>query len=598
MSASNISRGLGPGAEDLLQGLFAAAAFVDEDGMISLWGPEMESLLGYPAGEVCGTPWVDLMASAADREAALAALERWVTGQGWDGVLGLRHRNGHELKIALRIRPAASEAGRAGWSVSAADMQQLEREQVDRAILEALFSQSPISVTVMDYELRHQWVNVAAEHITGFSAEQLIGHRIGELTPRGGVEAIEEVLRRVRDTGEPVVDLHISGHVPSDLDREHVWSMSSFRLTDPVGGFLGLCQTYVDVTEGHRAQQRLALLAKASERIGTTLDVARTAQELADTACPQLADFVAVDLLEATVQGEEPALDPVNGQVLLCRMAVSSDREGDPQVGHPDGENVMFRPGALQGQCLTGGRSVLVQRLSTEEWSAFDEDIAQKLREFHTHSLMVVPLQARGTTLGVAFFGRQRNPDSYDEGDLSLAEDLCSRAAVCLDNARRYTREHTTALALQRSLLPHDVPEYLAVETAHRYVPAAAHAEAGGDWFDVLPLTGARVALVVGDVAGHGLHAAAVMGRLRTAVHTLAALDLEPDEVLTQLDDLVIRLTEEDLECQGATCLYTVYDPVSRLCTFACAGHPPPALVQPNGLVEFLNEIPPNLPWA
>ncbi|MGW7657916.1 SpoIIE family protein phosphatase, partial [Streptomyces tendae] len=234
--------------------------------------------------------------------------------------------------------------------------------------------------------------------------------------------------------------------------------------------------------------------------------------------------------------------------------------------------------------------------MDADEWPDVDAHVVLKMRELGIHSLMVLPLQARGITLGVAFFGRGQTSQPYDEGDLSLAEEVCSRAALCVDNARRYTREHTTAVALQRSLLPHDLPEYIAVETAHRYLPAAPHAGAGGDWYDVLPLSGARIGLVVGDVIGHGLHAAAIMGRLRTAVHTLAALDLDPEEILTQLDDLVLRLIQEDPDCLGATCLYAVYDPVSRLCTFARAGHPPPALVQPDGTVEFLHDIPPGLP--
>ncbi len=156
-----------------------------------------------------------------------------------------------------------------------------------------------------------------------------------------------------------------------------------------------------------------------------------------------------------------------------------------------------------------------------------------------------------------------------------------SRAAVCVDNARRYTREHNMAVTLQRSLLPRTLPEQNALEIAYRYLPAQAGV--GGDWFDVLPLSGARVALVVGDVVGHGLHAAATMGRLRTAVHNFSALDLPPEELLALLDELVARIDQDEAAegstapVTGATCLYAVYDPVSRRCTIARAGHPPPA---------------------
>ncbi|WP_089227879.1 SpoIIE family protein phosphatase [Actinacidiphila glaucinigra] len=592
MNVPRASGGLGAGSGDPLQGPYTATAVVEGKGGICLWSPQAEALLGYPAEEVCDTPAVDLLTTRKDREAALAVLERHAAGQGWDGVLALRHRDGHEVRVVLRVRSVLGRQGRAGWSVSAAEARQVEQEEVDRAILEALFRQSPIPITVMDAELRHRWVNAGIVRATGIPAEWLIGRRIGEVAPEVDFRTIEQVLRHVRDTGEPVIDFRVHGRLPSAPDREHVWSAASFRLTDPAGHLLGMCQTYIDVTDEDRAQRRLALLSAAGASIGSTLDVVRTAQELADAAVPGLADIVGVDLLEATVRGEEPAPGPVDGQVLLRRSGTSSIREGAPEAVYAVGETVAFHPGTPWARCLATGQSVLVPRLEVDEWYAYDPRAVEKIREFGTHSLMAVPLRARGITLGVAVFGRSREPQPYDEGDLALAEDFSSQAAVCVDNARRYTREHTTALALQRSLLPHDLPDYPAVETAYRYLPAAAHAGAGGDWFDVLPLSGARVALVVGDVTGHGLHAAAVMGRLRTAVHTLADLDLDPDEVLTYLDDLVVHLTQEDPDCEGATCLYAVYDPISRLCTFARAGHPSPALVQPDGSVEYL-DLPP-----
>jgi anti-sigma regulatory factor (Ser/Thr protein kinase) len=154
------------------------------------------------------------------------------------------------------------------------------------------------------------------------------------------------------------------------------------------------------------------------------------------------------------------------------------------------------------------------------------------------------------------------------------------------------------ALTLQRELLPHALPQPAGVEIAHRYLPAAGPVGVGGDWYDVIPLSGARVGLAVGDVAGHGLSAAATMGRLRTTVAALAALDLPPDEVLARMNDLVVRPdisqpihAEEEIEDQalGVTCLYAVYDPVSRMCVLARAGHPPPALVMPEGQAEFVD---------
>jgi serine phosphatase RsbU (regulator of sigma subunit) len=175
----------------------------------------------------------------------------------------------------------------------------------------------------------------------------------------------------------------------------------------------------------------------------------------------------------------------------------------------------------------------------------------------------------------------------FDARDSELLSEITSRAALMIDNARRYTREHRSAAALQQQMLPRAVRNTPAAQTLGSYVPAGGGAGIGGDWFDVIPLPSLRVALVVGDVIGHGLHATATMGRLRAAVRTLADLELAPDELLTRMDDLVQRLAEEadadHRDTIGATCLYAVYDPVSGRCAIASAGHPAPALIRPDG---------------
>jgi anti-sigma regulatory factor (Ser/Thr protein kinase) len=207
---------------------------------------------------------------------------------------------------------------------------------------------------------------------------------------------------------------------------------------------------------------------------------------------------------------------------------------------------------------------------------------------------MVVPIHARGAVLGMAMFMRTADSLPFEEDDLLLAEELVSWAALSLDNARQYARERAAALALQRHLLPHRATGGSAADVAWRYLPADSHHGVGGDWFDVIPLSGARVALVVGDIVGHGINAAATMGRLRTAVEALADMDMPPDELLAHLDDLVVRLADKDAAPEepvtatmAATCLYAVYDPTTRCCTMARAGHPPPAIIDPHGHVTF-----------
>lgn len=258
-------------------------------------------------------------------------------------------------------------------------------------------------------------------------------------------------------------------------------------------------------TAASTARHRLRLLCDAGALIGTTLDPARTAEELVEACVPRFADEVHVRL------------------------------DGPP------------------GDVILGDR------------------------------LIVLPLRSRDALLGSAAFQRAQDSAPFEDDDLALAQELAARTAVAIDNARLSAREHRLALDLQLSLLPRRLPEQHAVEAAYRYLPALGQSGVAGDWFDVIPLSGARVALVVGDVAGRGLHAAAAMGRLRTAVHNFSALDLPPDELLGHLDDLADCLPG----LTGASCLYAVYDPVSRLCTMARAGHPPPALVLPDGRVRF-----------
>jgi len=342
------------------------------------------------------------------------------------------------------------------------------------------------------------------------------------------------------------------------------------------------------------ARRRLELLHEAGVRIGTTLDVTRTAEELAEVAVPRFADFVAVDLPEVVLRGEEPG--SLGAEVPLRRVALGAVHEESHlwRVG----DSVAYVASTPQARCLESRRAVLEPVLAEARgWKAQDPPRLERTLAAGIHSLVTVPLRARGATLGVVSFYRAEKPAPFEDDDLSLAQELASRAAICIDNARRYTREHHTALALQRSLLPRGRPEQRAVEAAYRYLPAQAGV--GGDWFDVIPLSGARVALVVGDVVGHGLHAAATMGRLRTAVHNFCSLDLPPDDLLTHLDDLVGRLdrgegwavesSQADSGIVGATCLYAVYDPVSRRCTLTRAGHPLPAVVRPDGTVEFVD---------
>nr|WP_128376328.1 SpoIIE family protein phosphatase/ATP-binding protein [Streptomyces cavernae] len=403
--------------------------------------------------------------------------------------------------------------------------------------------------------------------------------------------------RPVRELGldADTAALLTSGRVATDevhLVGDRLLAINQ-RSTDHDGGPPGSVATLRDSTElralsgrAEVARGRLKLLYDAGVRVGTTLDVTRTAEELAAVAVPRFADFVTVDLAKAVLDGEEP--DATVGA--LRRTALRGTRDDAPL--YPVGTEIGFVDSTPQARSLSTGKVVCEPELKNAPgWLAQDPERAAQVVAYGIHSLATVPLRVGGVVLGIASFWRSQQADPFDEDDLSLAEELVTRAAVSIDNARRYTREHTMAVTLQRSLLPRSLPEQNALDVAYRYLPAEAGV--GGDWFDVLPLPGARVALVVGDVVGHGLHAAATMGRLRTAVHNFSALDLPPDELLGHLDELVARIDQDEAEAgagapiTGATCLYAIYDPSTRRCTIARAGHPPPAVVRPDGAVEF-----------
>ncbi|MFJ4468236.1 SpoIIE family protein phosphatase [Streptomyces sp. NPDC089424] len=463
--------------------------------------------------------------------------------------------------------------------------------------LRALLTHSAVGIAVWDGDLRCVWANDALEGIDGIPRDQRLGRRPREALS-GDATELEAVVVQVLETGACATGREYRPPAAEGRPRDRAFSASFVRLDDAEGRTLGVCMVMLVIKDRRWAGNRLAMVSEAGARIGTTLDVMRTAQELADFTVPLLADYVTVDLTEAVRLGEEPLdrFGPSQGSLPKFRRAGrASIHPGAPEALWSEGEVVYVPETSPFMEALSSGRPVLHPTIDTSEgtWLDRDPDRAAKIREFHMHSLLIVPVQARGAILGVAVFVRTDNPTPFDETDQLLAEELVSRAALSLDNARRYTRERTLALALQRSLLPRRLDGGTAMEVAARYLPATPGDSVGGDWYDVIGLPRGRLALVVGDVVGHGIDAAATMGRLRTSIRTLADLDLPPDELLTRLDRTFIRLTEDEVAAgagvpsMGATCVYAVYDPATSLCTLALAGHPPPAVAHPDGVVHY-----------
>ncbi|MFF2997960.1 SpoIIE family protein phosphatase [Streptomyces sp. NPDC057950] len=587
---------------DAAGGGTTAGFVLDGHGVVSAWSASAEKLFGRSATDVIGQSAAVLWPEAFTEYAGSAQ----VSPSGRPTVIDLPGRC--PVEVAFRTTQLLGSGGSFDeGSLVIASPVSLSAGSEGQAILEALFTQAPIGIAVYDRNLHFVRVNAALERIHGLPAEQTLGRPIGDVLPGLDAKAIEWRLKRVLETREPIINAVHHGRTPAEPDREHVWDVSSVVLTGPDGNVLGVTDLIIDITDRHQTRERLALLGEAAVRVGTTLDVQRTAGELVDILVPRLADVATTDLLDSVVDGAEPGPMGASPVSLLCLARKAADTVGIGDAP-PPGELQNYPPDSPHVRCLADGRPRLIPGLGPDtEWLRDSSDPRNRgMREYGDGSSILVPLRARDTTLGLVHLYRARHAEPFEPGDLVLAQDIVARAAVCLDNARRYTNEHRAALTLHASMLPRSVADQSAVEVAHHYQPSRVHAGVSGDWFDVIPLSGARVALVVGAVPGTGFQAAACMGHICSAVRTLAQLDLAPDELLGQIDDMVPRLLEREhasgsgpapvVEAlMGSTCLYAVYDPVSRRCVMASAGHPSPAIVGRDGAVSF-PDLPTNRP--
>jgi PAS domain S-box-containing protein len=362
----------------------------------------------------------------------------------------------------------------------------------------------PLGVALLDSQLRQLRLNPLMCRILGLRAEaDGLGLRLTDLISTPETESLLAMAQQVVRTGKPAVWRGFYRLPGRRRGRTAETVLSPVK--DPSGGVRGVLAIGFDVNEEHLARQRLALVNEASTRIGSTLDVTRTAEELVEVAVPPLADLAMIDLLDSVIRGGEPTTGPIEGTVSLQRMACGSVLEGIPEaVGRP-GQVASFPERSPVAQCLATGRPVTYSGTdrNVARWAMADPARVASIVGHQIHSLMLVPVRARGATLGIATFVRHRHPEPFADDDLVLAEEIVARAAVCIDNARRYTREHATALALQHSLLPQRQPVQSAVEVATRYLPAHSGVAVGGDWFDVIRLSGSRVGMVVHGQAAH-----------------------------------------------------------------------------------------------
>ncbi|MEY9872044.1 PAS domain S-box-containing protein [Streptacidiphilus sp. MAP12-33] len=469
------------------------------------------------------------------------------------------------------------------------------RGELGDAVMDALFSQSPVGLHVYDRDLRLVRVNTAARLVRELPADRLLGLTLDEILGALDLDdptAVRQAVGQVLETGIPVRDLRVRVRRRRTPAADLVVSVSVFRLKDADGGPLGLAAALTDVTARVRAEAELRLLNDAASRIGTTLDVFCTAAELCELACPAVADTVSVDVYDAVLRGQAPAADARDRDQTLRRAGFRSaggrDRQGVPVVG----EVHVNPPGTPYRDVLDTLAPRLVRRLRPDAaWLDPARRRDARMIASGVHSMMLVPIRARGVVLGLACFYRWRSPVPFDHRDLRLARQLVALAGQCLDNARLYGRERSAARVLAGGFSSARTSVATAVELARTHLPAGT----GGGWFDALPLSGARVSLVAGDTTT-GTAAPAAMGELRAAIEALSELDLPPDEILERLHDLAGRpgaaaagpQVDGGAEAPSATCLHLVYDPITRRCTVASAGHPPPLLVRLDGQVESI----------
>ncbi|SDN55491.1 PAS domain S-box-containing protein [Streptomyces sp. cf386] len=559
---------------------------VDADGRLVQWSLAAQDLLGHTPEEMVGQDARRVLVPEENRELADRLGRTVRTGAAVVARLPVRHRDGTVVDMEMWHCPIADVRGRPGVLAIAAETSAVERMRDSLAALEGLFTQSPIGLAMLGPDLRFLRVNEALSRIDGVPVAEHVGRRVTEIAPGAG--ALEAVMRQVLDRGEAVVDFRYTSGT-SDPQRMRTWSCSYAPLLGGAGQRVGVIASLIDVTEGQRAhleaeraRQRLALLVEAGTQMGSTLDLTQTAQEVVRVLVPRLADSADVQLLEEAMAPDETA---ASAHGVVRRVAATFTDPAAPADYLAVGMTLQLPPGSMYERLISAGRPMNLYL--SDIGPLVTTPGADRLREYlraRVGSARVIPLVARGTVLGAVAVTRTRDREPFDDQDTLLIDELVARAALNIDNARMYSRERDAALTLQRSLMNPSLPTVSGLELTGRYLPAGDH-EVGGDWFDAIALSGGRTALVIGDVMGHGIHAAAVMGQLRTAVRTLARRDTAPDEVLRALDAAVADLGENEM----ATCLYAVHDPGTGHCLIARAGHPPPLVADERGTVTFLD---------
>lgn len=600
----------GPVAQHAVAGRIPLAVVViDGAGLVSHWSTGARKLFGYSKEAAVGSPAGDLLPVAG-----AIPEERAHYGE-YDGL-------GPDLGTSLDGHISYPAAGRARLSVPGGDDHRVdvlwwaypligpgsERLLVLAADAERLADDEGHEPGDEGHE-PGQVERIApgfALH-TDFPGADELAHGLPEILPSMSVGESSRIVAQILELGYPVLEFSKHDRVPVTPDwgvpRRAERKARKLRAqraaaeggdTAEPGAPHDEAEDAEDI-EYAAVRERLEFLNEVSGRIGSSLDLSQTIIEVSRAVVPRFTDVAGTYLREQVVAGEGFPEGPPDETTLWHRVAVEhTDEPGRWDDVVPVGESMPFPAHTPFFQCMTSGDPVLVPRITEQMGNAIASQFEKRdIRPLINHrSMLVVPLKARNVVLGFMILLRHQERPVFNDMDRVTGAELAARAGLVLDNARMYTYQESVADTLQDSMLPHIEPRMTGCDIATRYLPGTLLGRVGGDWFDSVKLPGSRTALVVGDVMGHGLNSAAMMGQLRTAVQTMAALDLPPAQLLRNLDDLAQRLGEHYL----ATCLYAVYDPIASELHLANAGHIPPVLVRADDGRSELIDLPTGAP--
>ncbi|QKW10149.1 SpoIIE family protein phosphatase [Streptomyces sp. NA04227] len=580
-----------------------AVAVVDAAGLVSHWSTGARRLFGVDREQAVGSPAADLLPVSG----ALPEEPRQDEEPGEGGA-----PLGPELGSSLDSRLPYPRAGRARLH----DVDRMMRTRLD--VLwwayplvgpgpERLLVLAADAAAVLPGEEEEAGERIApafALH-TDFPGAEDLARELPQILPSMSVGESTRIVSQVLELGYPVLEFSQHDRVPVTPDwgvpRRVERKARKQRAAEAAAAGLPHQRTAAEVAEDAEdleyaaVRERLEFLNEVSGRIGSSLDLSRTIVEVSRAVVPRFTDVAGTYLREQVVAGEGFPEGVPDERTMWHRVAVEhTDEPGRWDDVVPVGESMPFPAHTPFFQCMTTGDPVLVPRISEQMGNAIASQFEKRdIRPLiNNRSMLVVPLKARNVVLGFMILLRHAERVEFNDMDRVTGAELAARAGLVLDNARMYTYQESVAETLQDSMLPHIEPRMSGCEIATRYLPGTLLGRVGGDWFDSVKLPGSRTALVVGDVMGHGLNSAAMMGQLRTAVQTMAALDLPPAQLLRNLDDLAQRLGEHYL----ATCLYAVYDPIEGELSIANAGHIPPVLVRAEDGRSELLELPTGAP--